>query len=745
MVLTNTPDIVPRVEILPGISDHDAVYFEYKSKVTLNNNRRNPIPLYNKANWLKMKEDMKALKLVIEKMEQENESTENLWLKYKTVQEKTTKENIPHKIPGKSDSYPWITVEIKKLIRKRNRIYRKMIKQKTDTLKQQLKSVKKEIQHKLRRSHWDYINKLFVQREGEDLHQRTKRFWTYIKHQRASQRGIPPLKENGQLVTEAKKKASVLNKKFDQAFSEGKHYDKDQFKQKCTLDEKTYPLLPNINITTAGVKKLLQSLDPTKAAGPDGISPRILKELAEEIAPILCIIYRSSLRTGSVPEDWRTAHVSPIFKKGEHYDPGNYRPVSLTSVPCKVMEHIVVSAVMTHLEENNILNRQQHGFRKKRSCESQLLELSDQVTQNLEAGLETDIVILDFAKAFDKVNHSLLVHKLEHYGIGGLTNQWINSFLSDRKQAVVVEGCKSDFTAVKSGVPQGSVLGPCLFLVYINDLPTYVESNSRLFADDAAVDRAIISSKDPEILQNDLDSLTKWEDQWDAEFHTVKCQVLTVSRKRDKEKRTYKLHGHVLEQVEESKYLGLIHQQDGTWSRQIAETVKKANQTLGFLRRNLKIGSKRTKNLAYIALVRPLLEYAAPVWDPYQQREIEAIEKVQRRAARFVENRHRNTSSVGDMLANLQWPTLEERRKTTRVSLLKKILDEKVTIRCEYLKPARSRARRENVCHNQQLEEQFSRTDYRKMAFFPRTIRDWNRLSSKEIGTTTLDLLKQRI
>ena len=294
----------------------------------------------------------------------------------------------------------------------------------------------------------------------------------------------------------------------------------------------------------------------------------------------------------------------------------------------------------------------------------------------------------------------------------GAANKWIESFLTDRKQAVVVEGNKSDFTPVRSGVPQGSVLGPCLFLVYINDLPNYVESNSRLFADDAALDRAIITiPTDPETLQNDLTSLENWESQWDAEFHTVKCNLLTVSRKREKEPRVYTLHGQVLEQVSESKYLGLIHQQDGSWTRHIEETVKKANQTLGFLRRNLKIGSVRTKNLAYKTLVRPILEYASSVWDPHLQKDIDEIEKVQRRAARFVQNRHRNTSSVGEMLFQLEWPTLEERRSESRIQMLTKILDGRVAVKCKDLKPAVDRSRRTSVCHNKQLQELYSRTD----------------------------------
>ena len=227
-----------------------------------------------------------------------------------------------------------------------------------------------------------------------------------------------------------------------------------------------------------GVIKLLKNLKSFAASGPDGIPTMLLKQTAEEIAPAVTLLFRASINQGKVPTQWKKAHIVPLFKKGSRSDAANYRPISLTSVLCKLCEHIIHCAVIQHLTDNNILSDAQHGFRKRRSCESQLICMLDDLTKGLDNKSQIDMVLLDYEKAFDKVSHRHLLKKVQHYGVSGVTLEWISDFLHSRTQSVLVDGQKSSESIVSSGVPQGSVLGPLLFLIYINDLPDCITSST---------------------------------------------------------------------------------------------------------------------------------------------------------------------------------------------------------------------------------------------------------------------------
>ena len=272
-------------------------------------------------------------------------------------------------------------------------------------------------------------------------------------------------------------KAHILNEQFQSVFTK----EDDSCPQ---LEGASHLPIPTLDISVEGVRKLLSELRVNKASGPDNIIPnRVLRELADELAPALHLVFTQSLSSNQLPSDWRNANISPIFKKGDRHVASNYRPVSLTSVCCKMLEHIVVKH--NHLDNHGILNKRQHGFRRKHSTESQLLITLHDLTSLW------DHVILDFSKAFDTVPHNKLLTKLSHYGIHGDIHKWISCFLKERKQQVVVDGTVSHSVKVESGVPQSTVMGPLLFLLYINDLLQHVTSEVRLFADDCLLYRAV--------------------------------------------------------------------------------------------------------------------------------------------------------------------------------------------------------------------------------------------------------------
>ena len=310
------------------------------------------------------------------------------------------------------------------------------------------------------------------------------------------------------------------------------------------------------------------------------------------------------------------------------------------------------------------LSQYNHGFRKYHSSDAQLiLTIHDLLIRKDTVKLQTDVGILDFAKAFDKVPHGRLLNKLGIFGIDGEIAQWISGFLHYRTQAVVVDGSMSSQASVLSGVPQGTVMGPLLFLLFINDLPSVVDPHTqvRLFADDCLVYRNIKSIQDQIQFQRDLDALNDWGTSWGMKFNAKKCNIMTISSKKNPLTKFYQLEDTVLQQVDSATYLGILIHKSLKFSEHIRNTTNKCSRRLGFLRRNLKRCPKELKKTAYISLVHSCAEYGAAIWDPHLDPHIKALERIQNHAIRWVSGiGPREPTSISQLRQNLKWPTLEK-------------------------------------------------------------------------------------
>ena len=663
-----------------------------------------------------------------------NADVAGMWCEIKTFLIQLLDKHVPSKFSSSRFSQPWITTTVKRLTRRKKRSYLRARRSRTDKDFHQYQSLKKQCRAACK----DAYNQFLTDIVSPDATNNPKRFWRFINSKRCDSTGIAPLKcQDGLTYSDSQKKSEILNDQFVSVFNQNE--DATSIKDKGPSPHSD---MNNIIVSACGVFKLLSNLKIHKATGPDKIPARLLKELAAELTPVFTLFYQTSLDQGKVPDDWKEANVVPIFKKGERNHPGNYRPISLTSISCKMLEHIVCSSIMDHLDSHQILSEAQHGFRKKRSCESQLILALQDLTKGIDAREQHDVILLDFSKAFDKVPHQRLLYKLDFYGVRGVLKNWIGAFLQDRTQQVILEGSASKTASVSSGVPQGSVLGPLMFLLYINDLPEYLtpDTTARLFADDCMLYRKISTEADSSQLQQDLNALQQWEQDWIMEFNPPKCQVLTVTNKRKPIDQTYLIHGQALRKADTARYLGVDLSKNLSWNQHVDTLTKKANSTSAFLRRNIRACPRKTKVLCYTTLLRPIMEYACTVWDPSTQVNITKLEKVQRRFARFVLNDHRWTSSVTAMIHQLHWQTLQERRAHLKVAMIYRIMNSYIDIPESYLVQATST----NRGHSMKLLVPNARTLVYQKSFFPDSIRLWNMLPQEVVSCTSLELFKQR-
>ena len=461
-----------------------------------------------------------------------------------------------------------------------------------------------------------------------DFHDNPKRFWTFIKSLKSSRHTPPTLKTEGRSYTSPLERANLFNKVFSSKFSNPRV---------STLPDTPVFNVPNLSefcVPSGKIETLLTSIGKHKACGPDGLSARILSECSSELAIPLEILCQRSISQGVFPAAWKEANIIPVHKKGDKKNPNNYRGISLLPLCSKILEKVVFDCLLDHCRP--ALPASQHGFLQKRSCQSNLSLFVQHCWASIQEGAQTDAIYTDYSSAFPSVNHTLLLHKLKHsFNVTGLAHSWLESYLAHRRQRVVVEGKPSEWIPVLSGVPEGSIGGPLLFICYTADLPRLISTNCLMFADDIKLFHRVSSDSDAETLQRDLERLANWSRTWHLKLNPQKCSTITFTLKRSPRVTAYALDGTPLVRSHQTRDLGVILDAKLTFLPHIDATVAKANRMLGLLIRSMQLPKNfsrlnhRSLIAAYNAHVRSVLEYGCTVWSGAAHSHLRRLERVQ--------------------------------------------------------------------------------------------------------------------
>ena len=573
----------------------------------------------------------------------------------------------------------------------------------------------------------------------------SKKWWTLIKQVQKSNElndSIPPLDVGGNIVTDDKEKANTFNRYFQKA---------------SLLDTSNASIPENVLFFDAGLSEIyvtlddvidqIKSLDTSKSYGPDLISPKLLKEGGIPLAQSICDLFNMSLRLCKVPQQWKMANIVPIHKKDEKNNVENYRPVSLLSTVGKVMERVIFKYTYNFFRDNFVISVNQSGFLPGKSTVTQLLEVYNEFCKAVDEGKEIRVIFLDISKAFDRVWHEGLLFKLKRCGIHGKLLDWFKDYLKDRLQRVVINGQFSEWVKILAGVPQGSVLGPLLFLIYIDDIVHAVTfSKIRLFADDTClfleVDDRVNTAN---LINSDLRDIGNWSHQWLVNFSPRKTKSLIISNKTDAHHNPQvRLFDQFIEEVDSHMYLGLRFSSNLRWKRHIHEISQSARKKLNAMIPLKYKLDKKSLDIMYRSFVLPTMEYANVVWGGSYDSDIMKLESIQIDALRLITGATAR-SNIVNLYEEVNYHDIRTRIDNASLIVMYKVVNE---IAPSYLCNLIERLTENqpyNLRHQKELKVPFCRLDSYKRSFFPRVIDQWNNLQNDVKSCNSLEEFRNKL
>ena len=630
--------------------------------------------------------------------------------------------------------------DLLKLIRKKRKAWKSFSNSQDGDLFVVYKSLESKVKKAVRNAKRNYERNL-----ARKDNRNNKAFYKYIGSKNKIKERIGPLKVGNDIVDDNKSMAKTLNDFFVSVFTQ-ENISNIPVIDNIKDDIHIRPL-DSLYVRDTTIIKKIMKLKKHSAPGPDKISVHFLQQTANTISRPLKLLFQKFLHDGFVPEVWKQSNVVPIFKKGSKFAASNYRPISLTSIICKIMESVIKDSLLNHLITNDLIFPSQHGFMPGRSCTTNLLEYLEEITSSVDDGQPVDVIYLDFAKAFDKVPHQRLKVVLEAHGIKGEVLQWICEWLNNRIQRVILDGEESDWVHVLSGVPQGSVLGPILFLVYINTLDTSVQATAPIkskFADDSKVGRQIKSQQDATELQLAIKQLETWADTWQMTFNASKCSVIHFGY--NNQNYEYEMYGEKLNSTNEEKDVGITINCDLKPSHHVKKAVNMANKVIGIMSRSFHYRDKKTWIGLYKSYVRPHVEYSTPCWSPWTARDIEMIESVQERAINMCSSLKGTTYL--EKLKEVGLMTLADRRLRADMIQVWKIIHKKDRVNeTTWFTRLNTNTNRETRSTVSGMNIQIPRAnlEIRRNFFSVRSPKMWNTLPDNIKILETLDAFKSKL